>query len=32
VGPGVNEAELDSARRLGQRVAAVVLDGLAGAR
>ena len=32
VGPGVNEAELDTARRLGQRVARVVLDGIAGAR
>ncbi len=32
VGPGVNEAELEGARRLGQRVARVVLDGTAGAR
>ena len=32
VGPGVNDAELDSARRLGRRVANVVVEGLAGAR
>jgi NAD(P)H dehydrogenase (quinone) len=32
VGPGVNDAELDGARRLGRRVAEVVLRGRDGAR
>jgi NAD(P)H dehydrogenase (quinone) len=32
VGPGVNEAELDGARRLGRRLAGVVLEGTAAAR